>query len=73
MKSFLLGLVVGAMFALPLGVNIGKGVPLFSDPFAEKTLTQQVGDTARSATDKLKKTTGKLIEDTKQAIQQVAE
>jgi hypothetical protein len=73
MKSFVFGLVVGVMFTLPVGVNIGKGVPVFSDPFAEKPLSQQVTDTARSATDRLKQKTGELIEDTRQVIQQASE
>jgi hypothetical protein len=36
MKKFLLGLVVGIVLAFPLGINFGKDVPLWSNPFAVK-------------------------------------
>ena len=73
MKSFVFGLMIGAMFALPVGVNIGKGVPIFSDPFAEKPLSRQLEDAARTATEKLKKTTNELIQDTREVIQDATE
>lgn len=36
MKKFFFGLVVGAIVAFPLGINFGKDVPLWSNPFAAK-------------------------------------
>ncbi len=34
MKNFSLGLLLGIVISLPIGVNLGKGVPLLSNPFA---------------------------------------
>jgi hypothetical protein len=36
MKKFFIGAVVGAIVAFPLGINFGKDVPLWSNPFAAK-------------------------------------
>ncbi len=36
MKKFFIGLFVGALVAFPLGINFGKDVPLWSNPFAAK-------------------------------------
>ena len=35
-KKFLIGVVVGVIVAFPLGINFGKDVPLWSNPFAAK-------------------------------------
>lgn len=36
MKKFVQGLIVGAIIGFPLGINFGKDVPLWSNPFAAK-------------------------------------
>lgn len=58
MKKFLAGFVIGAILAFPLGINFGKDVPLFSDPFAAKP----------DIPDKVLERTGELVEDAKDAI-----
>jgi hypothetical protein len=58
MKKFLIGLVLGALVAFPLGINFGKDVPLLSNPFnAKPDITQRAKERA-----------GELVEDTKEAI-----
>lgn len=58
MKKFLAGFAIGAILAFPLGINFGKDVPLFSDPFAAKP----------DIPDKVLERTGELVEDAKDAI-----
>lgn len=58
MKKFLAGLVVGAIVAFPLGINFGKDVPLWSNPFEAKP------DISARAVERAKET----IEETKEAI-----
>ena len=36
MKKFVIGLIVGIIVAFPIGINFGKDVPLWSNPFAAK-------------------------------------
>lgn len=36
MKKFFMGMIVGGIVAFPLGINFGKDVPLWSNPFAAK-------------------------------------
>jgi hypothetical protein len=58
MKKFLLGVVVGIIVAFPIGINFGKDVPLFSNPFAAKP----------DIPDRMIERAGKTLEDTKEAI-----
>lgn len=60
MKTFngiVIGLLLGLGAGLWLGVNIGRDVPLSSNPFKEPTVAETLGDKA-----------GRLYEDTKEAI-----
>jgi len=55
MKKFLMGLVVGAIIAFPLGINFGKDVPLWSNPFAAKPdIPERVIERAGQAADDVK-------------------
>jgi gas vesicle protein len=45
-KSFLFGLVVGAVVAFLLGMNFGRGAPLISNPFAKRDLSATIKDEA---------------------------
>jgi len=58
MKKFFIGLVIGAIVAFPLGINFGKDVPLFSNPFATKP----------DITERVKERTEEMLKDTKEAI-----
>ena len=56
MKNLLIGILLGAVLALPVGVNLGKGMPLLTNPFTEKPLSQKLKEVAEEAAKKSKKT-----------------
>lgn len=58
MKKFFIGLVLGLIVAFPLGINFGKDVPLFSNPFAAKP----------DITERVKERTDEMLKETKEAI-----
>ena len=58
MKKFFIGLVLGLIIAFPLGINFGKDVPLFSNPFAAKP----------DITERVKERTDEMLKETKEAI-----
>ena len=57
-KTVLLSFAVGAAIGMWLGVNIGREVPLYSNPFDTHTLNQ-----------KLKSVTGETLEKGGQALE----
>jgi len=59
MKNLLIGMTIGLMVGLWFGVNIGRGKPLYSNPFAEKSITKEI---MKSSGDILEKS-GKAIKD----------
>lgn len=46
LKTFLLGLALGAAVAFPLGMNHGRGAPLLSNPLAQRDLGDAVKEKA---------------------------
>jgi len=60
-RFFVLGIVVGALLALPLGINVGRDAPLLSNPFEERDLKDQV-------VDRVKETTSTALEDARETI-----
>jgi hypothetical protein len=62
LKPILFGLVIGLLIGLWFGVNIGKGKPVYSNPFAE-----------RSTRNLLKDTGGRLIQEGGRAIEDAGE
>ena len=58
MKKFFIGFVIGLIIAFPLGINFGKDVPLWSNPFTAKP----------DITERVKERTEDLLKDTKEAI-----
>lgn len=55
LKKYLIGAAIGLLVGLALGVNIGKGNPLFSNPFAERGLGGEVKEKARDVLHDTKK------------------
>jgi len=49
-RLFVFGIVLGALAAFPLGVNLGRDAPLLSNPFTEQDLTEQVVERVKSKT-----------------------
>jgi hypothetical protein len=62
LKMIFLGLVIGIAIGMWFGVNIGREVPIFSNPFDANTLNQ-----------KLKKTTGETLEKGGQALEKTGQ
>jgi hypothetical protein len=58
MKKFVIGFVIGAVLAFPLGINFGKDAPLLSNPFATKP----------DLSERVKERAGELVQDTKEVI-----
>lgn len=58
MKKVLFGIIIGAIIAFPLGINFGKDVPLWSNPFAAKP----------DIADRVIERTGKTVDQAKGAI-----
>ena len=63
MKKFTIGLLMGMLIAFPLGINFGKDVPLWSNPFAAKL----------DIPERLKERAGEMLRDTKEAIHEATE
>ncbi len=57
LKMLVAGLLIGLCAGLWFGVNIGKDKPLYSNPFESGSLQQKV-----------KRTAGDVLEDTKRAL-----
>lgn len=57
LKSFVAGLMLGALIAFFLGMNYGRGAPLLSNPFAQRdlagTLKDKAGEIAEGAREKI--------------------
>jgi len=58
MKKFFIGVAVGGIISFPLGINFGKDVPLWSNPFAAKP----------DIPERVIERTEKTLEETKEAI-----
>ncbi|MBI5612777.1 MAG: hypothetical protein HY942_06910 [Gammaproteobacteria bacterium] len=63
MKKFIMGFALGMVIAFPLGINFGKDVPLWSNPFAAKP----------DIPERIKERAGALIKDTKEALHEATE
>jgi hypothetical protein len=72
MGKFLLGLIIGAVIAFPLGVNLGKDKPLLSNPLADKPLAERMKDDAREAIEQGSAAAANLAEKTREAIHDAA-
>lgn len=66
LKAILLSLVVGIATGMWLGVNIGREVPLYSNPFDTHTINQQL----KKATGETLEKGGQALEKTGQALKQ---
>jgi hypothetical protein len=55
LKAFFIGLVVGGLLIAAPAYNYGRGAPLISNPFDERSVGTIVSETARNVTDDVKK------------------
>jgi hypothetical protein len=65
-KAILLSLVVGVATGMWLGVNIGRDVPLYSNPFDAHTINQKI----KKATSETLEKGGQALEKTGQALKE---
>lgn len=63
LKPVLLGMVIGLILGLWFGVNIGKDKRFYSNPFAEKNVTEQIKTTIGESMEKAGEKIGKMGED----------
>jgi hypothetical protein len=56
-KKFVLGLIIGIIIAFPAGINFGRGLPFWSNPFVKRDIKERVKVKAEN-----------LLEETKEAI-----
>lgn len=66
LQAFVLGLIIGIVIAAPLGINFGRGTPLFSNPFTAPEVRQQ-------ATERLKEGAERAVETTKKGAEKAYE
>jgi hypothetical protein len=60
-QVFFFGLIIGILVAIPLGMNLGRDAPLFSNPFAEPEVRGKMAD-------KMKEGAGKAVESAKKKL-----
>ena len=65
LKAILLSFLVGVLLGLWFGVNIGRDVPLYSNPFDTHTLKQSIKGVAGETLEK----GGQALEKSGQALQ----
>lgn len=53
-RAFLIGIASGAFVATPLAYNYGRGAPLLSSPFEQRTVGTIVKEKAKNIADDLK-------------------
>lgn len=68
LRSFAVGLLVGGIVGLWCGMNIGKGQPLLSNPFADVSLSQRASQTASQAREQV----GDAVRATGEQVEQAA-
>ncbi len=69
LKSWVFGLIMGVLLGLWGGVNIGKGKPLYANPFSERSVGGQLQDAGRE----VMRESGEALEKTGEALRNKAE
>jgi hypothetical protein len=66
--KFIFGVIIGALIAFPLALNLGAGKPLLSNPLEEKSLMERTQDLASDISKKSGKSFDESMADIKKAI-----
>lgn len=64
-KNFIIGLIIGLLLGLWFGVNIGKGHPIYANPFTASQVKEQLRHTGESIMEK----SGQALEKGGKALQ----
>ncbi len=67
-KIILISLIIGVLIGMALGVNIGRGKPVLSNPFAKESLVEK----AKQLGNETLEQSGTALEKTGQALQDKA-
>ena len=66
LKYLIIGIILGAVIAFPLGINFGREEPLLSNPFKHEDVQEQVKQRAKE--------TGKeIVEEARETIHKATE
>ena len=68
LKTFVISVLIGVLLGLWVGVNIGKGKSIFSNPFDEAAIQQQL----KKSGDKILEKSGEALEKGGKALQDKA-
>jgi len=64
-KNFVVGLIIGLLLGLWFGVNIGKGQPIYANPFNTPTVKEKLKQTGEDILEK----SGEALEKSGKALQ----
>ena len=64
LRSLITGLLLGLLLGLWFGVNLGKGKPVFSNPFASTSIKSRLKQTGGKVLDQ----SGKALEESGKAL-----
>lgn len=68
-KTLLTGIVIGLLLGLWFGVNIGRDRPLYSNPFADRSIKEKIKTSVGEGVEKAGSSIEKLGEDMKGKLQ----
>lgn len=69
MKAWVFGLIIGTLLGLWGGINIGKGRPLYANPFSDQSVSGTLQDAGREVI----RESGEALEKTGEALKNKAE
>ena len=72
-KKLIIGIVIGAIGGFWVGINMGKGQPLLSNPFADKETRQLAKEKAADIVDETKDKAANIVNETKEAVKKKLE
>jgi hypothetical protein len=77
LKKYLVGIIIGGLLGLWIGVNLGKGVSIWSNPFDDRPISEQAKAVKEKATEKAKEAVKgtedkakKLLKDAKSTLRE---
>jgi hypothetical protein len=70
LKLLFIGFVIGIIVGFPLGINFGRGEPLWSNPFAKRAVKSQVKAEAEKALEGARESIHKATEPVKKKLNQ---
>ena len=73
LKYLLIGMILGAIIAFPLGINFGRDEPLLSNPFKDHEVQEQVkkraSETSKEIVEEARETIHKATEPVKKELE----